>query len=185
MGIQPDILLCRTEMNIPEDQKKKIAQFCNVKEQAVIEAIDVNSIYEVPIAYNDAGFDREILDYFNLYDKKSPDLSVWKKIISIQKSSEGEVNIGIVGKYTSIIDSYKSLIEAITHGGLANKTKINLVWIDSENIDNVSNCFKDVHGIIVPGGFGERGSDGKILAINYARLNKIPFLGICLGMQWL
>ena len=183
MGIQPDILLCRTEMNIPEDQKKKIAQFCNVKEQAVIEAIDVNSIYEVPIAYNDAGFDKEILDYFNLYDEKSPDLSVWKKIISIQKSSEGEVNIGIVGKYTSIIDSYKSLIEAITHGGIANKTKINLVWIDSENIDNVSNCFKDVHGIIVPGGFGERGSDGKILAINYARLNKIPFLGICLGMQ--
>ena len=183
MGIQPDILLCRTEMNIPEDQKKKIAQFCNVKEQAVIEAIDVNSIYEVPIAYNDAGFDKEILDHFSLYDKKSPDLSVWKKIISIQKSSEGEVNIGIVGKYTSIIDSYKSLIEAITHGGIANKTKINLVWIDSENIDNVSNCFKDVHGIIVPGGFGERGSDGKILAINYARLNKIPFLGICLGMQ--
>ena len=183
MGIQPDILLCRTEMNIPEDQKKKIAQFCNVKEQAVIEAIDVNSIYEVPIAYNDAGFDKEILDYFSLYDKKSPDLSVWKKIISIQKSSEGEVNIGIVGKYTSIIDSYKSLIEAITHGGIANKTKINLVWIDSENIDNVSNCFKDVHGIIVPGGFGERGSDGKILAITYARLNKIPFLGICLGMQ--
>ena len=183
MGIQPDILLCRTEMNIPEDQKKKIAQFCNVKEQAVIEAIDVNSIYEVPIAYNNAGFDKEILDYFSLYDEKSPDLSVWKKIISIQKSSEGEVNIGIVGKYTSIIDSYKSLIEAITHGGIANKTKINLVWIDSENIDNVSNCFKDVHGIIVPGGFGERGSDGKILAINYARLNKIPFLGICLGMQ--
>ena len=183
MGIQPDILLCRTEMNIPEDQKKKIAQFCNVKEQAVIEAIDVNSIYEVPIAYNDAGFDKEILDYFSLYDKKSPDLSIWKKIISIQKSSEGEVNIGIVGKYTSIIDSYKSLIEAITHGGIANKTKINLVWIDSENIDNVSNCFKDVHGIIVPGGFGERGSDGKIIAINYARLNKIPFLGICLGMQ--
>ena len=183
MGIQPDILLCRTEMNIPEDQKKKIAQFCNVKEQAVIEAIDVNSIYEVPIAYNDAGFDKEILDYFNLYDDKSPDLSIWKKIISIQKSSEGEVNIGIVGKYTSIIDSYKSLIEAITHGGIANKTKINLVWIDSENIDKVSNCFKDVHGIIVPGGFGERGSDGKILAINYARLNKIPFLGICLGMQ--
>ena len=183
MGIQPDILLCRTEMNIPEDQKKKIAQFCNVKEQAVIEAIDVNSIYEVPIAYNDAGFDKEILDYFNLYDDKSPDLSIWKKIISIQKSSEGEVNIGIVGKYTSIIDSYKSLIEAITHGGIANKTKINLVWIDSENIDDVSNCFKDVHGIIVPGGFGERGSDGKILAINYARLNKIPFLGICLGMQ--
>ncbi len=183
MGIQPDILLCRTEMNIPEDQKKKIAQFCNVKEQAVIEAIDVNSIYEVPIAYNNAGFDKEILDYFRLYNEKSPDLSVWKKIISIQKSSEGEVNIGIVGKYTSIIDSYKSLIEAITHGGIANKTKINLVWIDSENIDNVSNIFKDVHGIIVPGGFGERGSDGKILAITYARLNKIPFLGICLGMQ--
>ncbi len=183
MGIQPDILLCRTELNIPVDQKKKIAQFCNVKEESVIEAIDVNSIYEVPIAYNEAGFDKEILEYFNLYNEKSPDLSVWKNIISIQKSSEGEVNIGIVGKYTSIIDSYKSLIEAITHGGIANKTKINFVWIDSQNIDNDFNCFKDINGIIVPGGFGERGSEGKILAINFARLNKIPFFGICLGMQ--
>ena len=183
MGIQPDILLCRTELNIPVDQKKKISQFCNVKEESVIEAIDVNSIYEVPIAYNEAGFDKEILEYFNLYNEKSPDLSVWKNIISIQKSSEGEVNIGIVGKYTSIIDSYKSLIEAITHGGIANKTKINLVWIDSQSIDNDFNCFKDIHGIIVPGGFGERGSEGKILAINFARLNKIPFFGICLGMQ--
>ncbi len=183
MGIQPDILLCRTELNIPDDQKKKIAQFCNVREEAVIEAVDVNSIYEVPIAYHKAGFDKEILDYFKLNNQKSPDLSVWEKIISIQHSSEGEVNIGVVGKYTSIIDSYKSLIEAITHGGIANKTKINLVWIDSENIDSDFNSFKDIHGIIVPGGFGERGSNGKILAINYARLNKIPFFGICLGMQ--
>ena len=183
MGIQPDILLCRTEISIPNDQKKKIAQFCNVREKAVIEAIDVNSIYEVPIAYHQTGFDKEILDYFNLQNEKSPDLSVWKKIVAIQRSSEGEVKIGIVGKYTSIIDSYKSLIEAITHGGIANKTKINLVWIDSENISNDSDCFKDVNGIIVPGGFGERGSEGKILAINYARRNKIPFFGICLGMQ--
>ena len=183
MGIQPDILLCRTELNIPDDQKKKIAQFCNVRQEAVIEAVDVDSIYEVPIAYHEAGFDKEILDYFKLNNKKTPDLSVWKQIISIQKNSEGEVNIGIVGKYTSIIDSYKSLIEAIMHGGIANKTKINLVWVDSENIDNEFSCFKDVNGIIVPGGFGERGSNGKILAINYARLNKIPFLGICLGMQ--
>jgi len=183
MGIQPDILLCRTELNIPDDQKKKIAQFCNVREEAVIEAVDVNSIYEVPIAYHKAGFDKEILDYFKLNNQKPPDLSVWEKIISIQHSSEGEVNIGVVGKYTSIIDSYKSLIEAITHGGIANKTKINLVWIDSESIDNDFNSFKDIHGIIVPGGFGERGSNGKILAINYARLNKIPFFGICLGMQ--
>ena len=183
MGIQPDVLLCRTELKIPDDQKKKIAQFCNIKEEAVIEAIDVNSIYEVPIAYHEAGFDKELLNYFDLNNKKSPDLSVWKKIISIQTSSDGKVNIGIVGKYTSIIDSYKSLIEAITHGGIANKTKVNLVWIDSENIDNEFDSFKDVHGIIVPGGFGERGSSGKILAINHARLNKIPFLGICLGMQ--
>ncbi len=183
MGIQPDILLCRTELKIPNDQKKKIAQFCNVIEEAVIEAIDVNSIYKVPIAYHESGFDKQILKYFNLSYDKSPDLSVWKKIISIQSSSDGEVNIGVVGKYTSIIDSYKSLIEAITHGGIANKTKVNLVWIDSENIDINFDCFKDVNGIIVPGGFGERGSNGKILAINYARLNKIPFLGICLGMQ--
>ncbi len=183
MGIQPDILLCRTELNIPDDQKKKIAQFCNVREEAVIEAIDVNSIYEVPIAYHESGFDKVILNHFDLNNQNLPDLSVWKKITSIQKSSEGKVNIGIVGKYTSIIDSYKSLIEAITHGGIANKTKINLVWIDSENIDKNFNCFNNVNGIIVPGGFGERGSNGKILAINYARLNKIPFFGICLGMQ--
>ncbi len=183
MGIQPDILLCRTELNIPDDQKKKIAQFCNVREEAVIEAIDVNSIYEVPISYHKSGFDKVILNHFDLNNQNLPDLSVWKKITSIQKSSEGKVNIGIVGKYTSIIDSYKSLIEAINHGGIANKTKINLVWVDSENIDKNFNCFNNVNGIIVPGGFGERGSNGKISAINYARLNKIPFFGICLGMQ--
>ncbi|MAJ13677.1 MAG: CTP synthetase [SAR116 cluster bacterium] len=183
MGIQPDILLCRTETKIPNDQKSKIAQFCNVREEAVIEAIDVNSIYEVPIAYHESGFDKEIINYFNLKSANPPDLSIWKSIVSVQKLSDGIVNIGIVGKYTSIIDSYKSLIEAITHGGIANKTKVNLIWIDSENIDKNLNCFKNVNGIIVPGGFGERGSEGKILAINYARSNKIPFLGICLGMQ--
>ncbi len=183
MGIQPDILLCRTELQIPDDQKSKIAQFCNVKKEAVIEAIDVESIYQVPIAYHEAGFDMEILNYFELNNIKSPDLSKWKNIINIQNSSDGEINIGIVGKYTTILDSYKSLIEAITHGGIANRTKVNLVWIDSENIDKNNNCFKNVNGIIVPGGFGERGSEGKIMAINYARTNKIPYLGICLGMQ--
>ncbi len=183
MGIQPDILLCRSEIKIPTDQKNKIAQFCNVNKNAVIEAIDVNSIYQVPIAYHEANFDKEILSFFNLDTLKKPDLIIWKKIVETQNSSEGTVNIGIVGKYTSIIDSYKSLIEAIIHGGIANKVNTNLVWIDAENIDKNMDCFKKIHGIIVPGGFGERGSNGKINSIQYARLNNIPFFGICLGMQ--
>ena len=183
MGIQPDILLCRSEVEIPIEQRNKIAQFCNVNKNAVIEGIDVNSIYEVPISYHKANFDKEILSFFNLNTNKKPNLHVWEKLVKTQSSSEGSVNIGIVGKYTTIIDSYKSLVEAIIHGGIANKVNVNLVWIDSENIDNKIDCFKDINGIIVPGGFGERGSDGKINSIKFARLNNIPFFGICLGMQ--
>ena len=183
MGIQPDILLCRSEVEIPIEQRNKIAQFCNVNKNAVIEGIDVASIYQVPIAYHKANFDKEILSFFNLNTNKKPNLHVWEKLVKTQSSSEGSVNIGIVGKYTTIIDSYKSLVEAIIHGGIANKVNVNLVWIDSENIDNKIDCFKDINGIIVPGGFGERGSDGKINSIKFARLNNIPFFGICLGMQ--
>ena len=187
MGIQPDILLCRTEITIPDEQKSKIALFCNLKTESVIEALDVSSIYDVPISYHKQGLDLQICKYFKLDCSKKPDLSRWIEINKIQNTSEGYVNIGIVGKYTSMIDAYKSLIEAIMHGGIANKVKIKIKWIDSENLEDV-NCnketiFKDVNGIIVPGGFGKRGSEGKINAIKFARLKKIPFFGICFGMQ--
>ena len=187
MGIQPDILLCRTENVIPNEQKAKIALFCNLKSETVIEALDCSSIYEVPISYHMQGLDLQICKYFNLDLSQKPDLSRWNKINQIQNSSDGNVTIGIVGKYTSMIDAYKSLIEAINHGGLANNAKVKIKWIDSEELENESsdltNIFKDINGVIVPGGFGERGSEGKINAINFVRINKIPFLGICFGMQ--
>ncbi len=187
MGIQPDILLCRTENIIPTEQKSKIALFCNLKPETVIEALDSSSIYDVPIAYHKQGLDYQVCKHFQLDLSKKPDLSRWIKINKIQNSSEGNINIGVVGKYTSMIDAYKSLIEAINHGGLANKVKVTIKWIDSELIErentDVKNIFKDINGIIVPGGFGKRGSEGKINAIKFARLNNIPFLGICFGMQ--
>ena len=187
MGIQPDILLCRTENIIPTEQKSKIALFCNLKPETVIEALDSSSIYDVPIAYHKQGLDYQVCKHFQLDLSKKPDLSRWIKINKIQNSSEGNINIGVVGKYTSMIDAYKSLIEAISHGGLANKVKVTIKWIDSELIErentDVKNIFKDINGIIVPGGFGKRGSEGKINAIKFARLNNIPFFGICFGMQ--
>ena len=187
MGIQPDILLCRTENIIPTEQKSKIALFCNLKPETVIEALDSSSIYDVPIAYHKQGLDYQVCKHFQLDLSKKPDLSRWIKINKIQNSSEGNINIGVVGKYTSMIDAYKSLIEAIDHGGLANKVKVTIKWIDSELIErentDVKNIFKDINGIIVPGGFGKRGSEGKINAIKFARLNNIPFFGICFGMQ--
>ena len=187
MGIQPDILLCRTENIIPIEQKSKIALFCNLKPETVIEALDSSSIYDVPIAYHKQGLDYQVCKHFQLDLSKKPDLSRWIKINKIQNSSEGNINIGVVGKYTSMIDAYKSLIEAINHGGLANKVKVTIKWIDSELIElentDVKNIFKDINGIIVPGGFGKRGSEGKINAIKFARLNNIPFFGICFGMQ--
>ena len=187
MGIQPDILLCRTENIIPTEQKSKIALFCNLKPETVIEALDSSSIYDVPIAYHKQGLDYQVCKHFQLDLSKKPDLSRWIKINKIQNSSEGNINIGVVGKYTSMIDAYKSLIEAINHGGLANKVKVTIKWIDSELMErentDVKNIFKDINGIIVPGGFGKRGSEGKINAIKFARLNNIPFFGICFGMQ--
>ena len=186
MGIQPDILLCRSEVPIPLDQKNKIALFCNLDKASVIEAPDVKSIYEVPIKYHESNLDIEVLKHFNLKDVKKANLKVWKNIVKTQKESEGNVTVGVVGKYTSIIDSYKSLIEALTHGGFSNKTKVDIKWIDAEKLENRTSCqnsFADVHGILVPGGFGERGAKGKINAIEFARINNIPFFGICLGMQ--
>ena len=187
MGIQPDILLCRSEVKIPTEQKSKIALFCNVKPDAVIEALDSSSIYNVPLSYHEQGLDSEVCKHFKLDFEKEPDLSRWININQIQNTSEGKVVIGIVGKYTSMIDSYKSLIEALNHGGLANKTNVFIKWIDSESIENsnfpLDNIFKDINAIIVPGGFGKRGSQGKIRSIQYAREKNIPFFGICFGMQ--
>ena len=187
MGIQPDLLLCRTEDRIPNEQKSKIALFCNLKPESVIEALDSSSIYEVPISYHKQGLDEQICKHFNLDLSKKLNLSRWTKIKEIQRSSDGNVNIGIVGKYTSLIDAYKSLIEAINHGGLDNNVKVTIKWVNSESLEdhnlNLTNFFKDINGIIVPGGFGEGGSEGKINAIKYARLNNIPFFGICFGMQ--
>ena len=187
MGIQPDILLCRTEVEIPAEQKSKIALFCNVKSESVIEALDASSIYEVPISYHNQGLDYQVCKHFNLKLDKKPNLDRWININKIQKSSEGEVVVGIVGKYTSMIDSYKSLIESLMHGGLSNKINVSIKWIDSETLEDdtlsLKNVFKDINGIIVPGGFGKRGSEGKIKSIQFARENNIPFLGICFGMQ--
>ncbi len=187
MGIQPDILLCRTENIIPDEQKSKIALFCNINAESVIEALDCNSIYQVPISYHKQGLDKQICSFFNLNVDKKPDLSRWININKIETTSEGIINIGVVGKYTSMIDAYKSLIEAINHGGISNKVKVQIKWIDSEILEDnkldIHSYLKDINGIIVPGGFGQRGSNGKINAIEFARNKKIPFLGICFGMQ--
>ena len=187
MGIQPDILLCRTENFIPDEQKSKIALFCNIKSDSVIEALDCDSIYQVPISYHKQGLDEQICSFFNLNVDKKPDLSRWININKIEAASEGIINIGVVGKYTAMIDAYKSLIEAINHGGISNKVKVKIKWIDSETLEDkemdIQSYLKDINGIIVPGGFGQRGSNGKINAIEFARNKKIPFLGICFGMQ--
>lgn len=186
VGIQPEILLCRADREIPEGERRKIGLFCNIKQERVIAALDVGSIYEVPISYHQQGFDTQVLDYFGLQNAAAkPDLSRWQEIVSILRDPEGEVTIAIVGKYTALLDSYKSLIEALLHGGLANRMKVNLKWYDSEIFESPDAVQKleDVHGILVPGGFGERGAKGKIAAIRLAREKKIPFLGICFGMQ--
>ncbi len=185
VGIRPDIVLCRTEEHIPDDQKDKIALFCNIPKQSVIEAMDADSIYDVPLEYNKNGLDKVICDHFGIKPKQ-PNLKIWLDIKSAIKNPEGEINIAVVGKYTSLIDSYKSLDEALTHGGIANKIKVNIHWIDSSELEDekqFNTIFENIHGILVPGGFGERGSEGKILSIKYARENNIPFLGICFGMQ--
>ena len=184
IGIQPDILLCRCDREIPREMKAKIALFCNVKEEAVITARDVGSIYEVPVAYHEQGLDERLVDYLNIWTK-TPDLSEWQRIIKRIKEPASETTIAIVGKYVELTESYKSLAEALIHGGIANDCRVNLKYVDSEALERhgIDGAFDEVDGILVPGGFGERGSEGKISAIEYARQHKIPFFGICLGMQ--
>ena len=185
VGIQPDILLCRTEHPLPDEQRGKIGLFCNIRESAVILGLDVNNIYEVPLSYHEQGLDREVVRHFGLEDK-APDLTAWKHICDGIASPDSEVTIAIVGKYTSLQDSYKSLGEALFHGGIANRTKVNIEWIDSELFETEDAAIEALHhvsGILVPGGFGERGSEGKIRAIQFAREHAIPYFGICFGMQ--
>ena len=185
IGIQPDILLCRTDRPIPKDERRKLALFCNVRETAVIEARDVASIYDVPLSYHAEGLDGEVLRQFRIEDAPAPKLERWKTISHRVGSPEGEVNIAVVGKYTGLKDAYKSLIEALTHGGIANRVKVNLDWIESEIFENEDPApfLEGLHGILVPGGFGQRGAEGKIRAAGYAREKKIPYFGICFGMQ--
>ncbi|MGV6800476.1 MAG: CTP synthase [bacterium] len=186
IGIQPDVLLIRAERQIPQSERHKIARFCNVRETAVIQANDCRSIYEVPLAYHREGFDDEVLRAFGIEDATAPDLSNWQDIVSRVTAPDGEVTIAVVGKYTVLIDAYKSLMEALVHGGIANNVKVNIEWIDSslfEKEDAALQRLTNVHGILVPGGFGERGAEGKILAARFAREKNIPYFGICYGMQ--
>ncbi len=184
VGIRPEVLVCRTEQPIDEGERRKIALFCNLRPEAVIQALDVDSIYAVPRAYHEEGLDAEVCRHFGL-DVKEPDLTVWDGVVERVRQPDGEVTIGVVGKYTSLIDSYKSLAEALTHGGIANNVKVKINWLDSEIFeeDGAIQHLEDVHGILVPGGFGERGSEGKIKAAGFARERKVPYFGICFGMQ--
>ena len=184
LGIQPDILLCRCEKEIPDDSKKKIALFCNIQENAVITAMDVNNIYSVPRNLHKEGLDNEVCNFYKLKTKK-PDLKKWQLIEKKIRNPDGNITIGLVGKYNTLTDSYKSLIEALTHGSISNNVKLNIKWLNSELFTKKNNLngLSNVDGILIPGGFGTRGIDGKINAACFARKNKIPFLGICLGMQ--
>ncbi len=185
VGIQPDMLLCRSEREIPVGARKKIALFCNIREEAVIQALDAQTIYEVPLRYHDEGFDHEVLRHFRM-ESREPDLGRWIEIAKRIKSPEGEVQIAVVGKYTHLLDAYKSLGEALTHGGIANNVRVRLNWVESETFENGGESFEQLagaHGILVPGGFGERGAEGKIRAVSYAREKKVPYFGICFGMQ--
>jgi CTP synthase len=186
IGIQPDILLCRTDRAIPVEERRKLALFCNVRPTAVIEARDLGSIYDVPLAYHEEGLDDEVLAAFGMSEAaKAPDIGGWKRISDHIHAPEGEVTIAVVGKYTGMKDAYKSLIEALTHGGIANRVKVNLDWIESEVFEkeDPSPFLEHVHGILVPGGFGIRGAEGKIRAARFARERKVPYFGICFGMQ--
>ena len=185
LGIQPDIIICRSEREIPKTERKKISLFCNVPIDNVIETVDVKTIYEAPISFHKEKLDERVLSYFNIKSKKLPNLSKWKNITSRVLNPKKDVNIGIIGKYVNLKDAYKSLDEALIHGGISNNVKVNLKRIDSENLkpENVKSLLKNVSGVLIPGGFGKRGTEGKIAAIKYARLNNIPFFGICFGMQ--
>jgi CTP synthase len=185
VGIQPQMLLCRCDRPIPANERRKIALFCNVRPEAVIPALDVDTIYAVPISYHAEGMDREVLRHFRLSEDGKLDLSRWERIVETVRFPEGEVRIAVVGKYTNLLDSYKSLSEALIHGGLANRVRVSLDWVDSEIFEQPGTVqrLEGVHGILVPGGFGERGTPGKIEAVRFARERNVPFFGICFGMQ--
>ena len=185
LGIQPDIIICRSERPIPLEHRKKISLFCNVNIENVIQTVDVKTIYEAPISFNRENLDKQVLEYFNIKSKKKVNLNPWKKITKIVLHTNKSIKIAIIGKYVDLKDAYKSLDEALTHGGIYNNLKVNLVRIDSENLKiyEIKKRLKGVSGILIPGGFGKRGTEGKIEAIKYAREKKIPFLGICFGMQ--
>jgi len=185
LGIQPDIIICRSQKSIPLDQRKKISLFCNVSIENVIETVDVRTIYEAPISFYNEKLDKQVLKYFKLKPRKKVNLLPWKRITKTVLNTKKIVNIAIIGKYVNLKDAYKSLDEALIHGGINNNVKVNLVRIESDKLkpNHVNKILKDISGILIPGGFGKRGTEGKISAISYARKNKIPFLGICFGMQ--
>ncbi|MGV6820447.1 MAG: CTP synthase [Parvularcula sp.] len=186
IGIQPDILLVRADRQIPEGERRKLALFCNVRPSSVIQAMDAGSIYEVPLAYHGEGFDQEVLAAFGIDDAPPPDLTRWREVVGRVTAPDGSVNIAVVGKYTVLKDAYKSLMEALVHGGIANNVRVNIEWIDAgvfESAEAAASRLENVHGILVPGGFGERGSEGKIRAAQIARERDIPYFGICFGMQ--
>ncbi len=185
IGIQPDVLVCRAEQMLPDSERAKIALFCNVRASAVIPAIDAPSIYGVPLQYHEAGLDAEVLAAFNIVDAPAPDMTRWSHVMDAVLHPEGQVTIGVVGKYTGLKDAYKSLNEALVHGGIANRVKVNVQWIDSEIFEREDAVLhlEPMHGILVPGGFGARGAEGKIAAARFAREHKVPYFGICFGMQ--
>ncbi len=187
LGIQPDILLCRVDRPLPDGERAKIAQFCNVRKEAVIPALDAKSIYAVPLQYHREGLDAEVLRAFGIEDAPEPDLGQWENILDRLFNPEGEVTIGVVGKYVGLQDAYKSLTEALVHGGIANRVKVNIRWLDAEVFEHpeaeLAPQLEPMHAILVPGGFGERGSEGKIASVEFARTRRVPFFGICLGMQ--
>ena len=185
IGIQPDILLCRADREISVEDRQKIGRFCNVRESSVIQGLDARSIYDVPLAYHGEGLDKEVLMHFGIEDAPDADLSRWKEISEKLHNPDGEVSIAVVGKYTVLPDAYKSITEALVHGGIANKVKVTIKWLEAEEFENSNdpNILKGVHGILVPGGFGERGAEGKIKAATFARTKDVPYFGICFGMQ--
>ena len=185
IGIAPDILVCRSEQPIPDKEREKIALFCNVRKEHVVAAYDLKSIYEAPLAYHREGLDQAVLDVFQISPAPKPDLTVWLDVVDRIQNTDGAVNIAIVGKYVQLEDAYKSIKEALIHGGMANRVKVNVEWVDAEIFEREDPAahLEGFHAILVPGGFGERGTEGKIKAAEFARTRKIPYLGICLGMQ--
>ena len=187
LGVQPEVLLCRSDRPLPEAEREKIALFCNVRKSAVIPALDARNIYDVPLQYHEAGLDDEVLYAFGIKDAPEPDLTRWREIMDAIDHYDSEVTIGVVGKYVGLPDAYKSLREALVHGGIANRTKVNIQWIDAELFEHPESDIvaelEPLNAILVPGGFGERGSEGKIASVTFAREREIPFFGICLGMQ--